>query len=66
MNLGEKLGIISSAEKMIEIRDLRNEISHEYWMDQLREQQSYTLDLAPALLENINQAKSYLTQEGLI
>ena len=66
MNIAEKAKIVKSAEKMIEIRDLRNEISHEYWMDQLRDQQAYTLEITPMLFENIAYTKNFLEKEKIL
>lgn len=37
MNLCEKLGVIPSAEDLIDIRDLRNQIAHEYLSNNLVE-----------------------------
>ena len=66
MNNCEKIGIISHANEMIEIRDLRNEISHEYWMDNLRKQQKFSIKIIPSLFKNIDLTKEYLINESLL
>jgi len=66
MNLCEKVGIIHSALDMIKICDLRNEIAHEYWLDQIREQQEQTLKYISVLISNIEDTKSYLKSENLL
>ncbi len=65
MNLCEKLGVISSASDLIEIRDLRNQIAHEYLAENLSEVYADCLALSEKLLNEIktaNQAiEKYLT-----
>lgn len=50
MNLCEKLGAIPSAKSLIDIRDLRNTIAHEYAVDDLTDLYAETLKLSPELL----------------
>jgi len=59
MNLGEKLGAIPSAKSLIEIRDLRNTIAHEYAVDDLLELYADTLKLCPQLIEASDSAKVF-------
>jgi hypothetical protein len=56
MNLCEKLRIISSAADLIEIRDLRNQIAHEYLSDNLTEIYGDCLTLSEKLLAEIQVA----------
>ncbi|MEI6376400.1 MAG: hypothetical protein WCO97_04320 [bacterium] len=56
MNLCEKLGVISSAADLIEIRDLRNQIAHEYLSDNLTEIYGDCLTLSEKLLTEIQVA----------
>ncbi|MEX0678420.1 MAG: hypothetical protein WD063_15175 [Pirellulales bacterium] len=60
MNLCEKLGVIPSAKIMIEVRDLRNMIAHEYATDDLLELYADTLKLAPALLSAISSSEMFI------
>ncbi len=60
INLCEKLGVIPSAKIMIEVRDLRNMIAHEYATDDLLELYADTLKLAPALLSAISSAELFI------
>lgn len=61
MNVAEKLGMISSAEILIQLRDLRNSISHEYETEDLNKIYTSTLKLEPALIEEIKVAGHYFT-----
>ena len=56
MNLCEKLGVISSAADLIEIRDLRNQIAHEYLSDNLTEIYGDCLTLSEKLRTEIQVA----------
>jgi hypothetical protein len=56
MNLCEKLGVISSAADLIEIRDLRNQIAHEYLSENLTEIYGDCLTLSEKLLAEIQVA----------
>lgn len=56
MNLCEKLGVIPSASDLIEIRDLRNQIAHEYLAENLNEVYQDCLDLSESLLTAIHSA----------
>ncbi len=47
--LAEKLGMISSADQLIVIRDLRNTIAHEYTLSALNEIFAHVLEYAPVL-----------------
>jgi hypothetical protein len=60
MNLCEKLGAIPSAGSLIEIRDLRNAIAHEYAVDDLMELYADTLELASGLLEAARCAETFV------
>ena len=67
MNNCEKMGILSSADQMIEIRDLRNQIAHEYLPDAIRELVPETLELSASLFENIETCRLFAaSREWLI
>jgi len=59
MNLCEKLGAIPSAKSLVEIRDLRNTIAHEYAVDDLLDLYAETLSLSPELLEAAKAAEAF-------
>lgn len=59
MNLCEKLGAIPSAKSLIEIRDLRNTIAHEYAVDDLMELYADTLKLCPQLIDAAKAAEGF-------
>lgn len=60
MNLCEKLGAIPSARSLIEIRDLRNTIAHEYAVDDLLELYGDVLKLCPQLIEAAKSAELFV------
>jgi hypothetical protein len=60
MNLCEKLGAIPSAKSLIEIRDLRNTIAHEYAVDDLLELYADTLKLCPQLIDASKSAEIFV------
>ena len=62
MNLCEKLGIITSADKIIEIRDLRNIIAHEYLSENLVEIYMEIIQLSDNLLNSILQTEQFLIE----
>jgi hypothetical protein len=60
MNLCEKLGAIPSAKSLVEIRDLRNTIAHEYAVDDLMELYADVLKLCPHLIEAAKSAEIFI------
>ena len=59
LNRAEKRGLIDSAAAFREIRELRNEIAHEYAQEDLRELFESVLQHSPELLEIIRRANDY-------
>jgi hypothetical protein len=66
MNKSEKLLIIKSADQMIEIRDLRNQIAHEYIPESIRDLVPEVIELTSQLLENIEKCRHFLEKRGWI
>ena len=64
MNNCEKMEILHSADQMIEIRDLRNQIAHEYLPDAIRELVPETIELSANLFENIESCKLFIVTRG--
>lgn len=64
MNKCEKMAILRSADQMIEIRDLRNQIAHEYLPDAIRELVPEAIDLAASLFENIESCQFFIETRG--
>ena len=64
-NLFEKLGI-SSAEDLKLIRDLRNEISHEYRADDITEISEAVIKYSDKLIGLIEESKAFITRKGLL
>jgi len=59
-NRMEKMGLTDSAQTMLEIRDLRNEIVHDYSHRDSKEVKDACIALAPALLDAIARTKEYI------
>ncbi len=58
-NYLEKYGIINSSKDLLEIRELRNSISHEYILDELQDLFKDAIAIFPILKEMINKSISY-------
>lgn len=66
MNRAEKLGLIDSSDQMIEIRDLRNQIAHEYLPNAIIDLLPEVLSKSNILKENYNALVSYLKSRELL
>lgn len=55
----EKRGLVESADKFLEIRELRNEISHEYATDDLPALFEAVLQKAPELIATVERSMDY-------
>jgi hypothetical protein len=66
MNKGEKMAMLMSADQMIEIRDLRNRIAHEYLPDAIRDLVPEVIELSAGLIENISACQLFLIKRGWI
>jgi hypothetical protein len=60
MNKAEKLNIIHSADELLRIRDLRNQIAHEYLPEAIGELMIDVIESYPSLKNNINKTHNYL------
>jgi len=59
INKAEKKGAIENAERLIKIRVLRNQISHDYLPEEVISIFSAVLELSPALMKECEAAKKY-------
>ncbi|MFZ4465180.1 MAG: hypothetical protein ACOYN5_15130 [Bacteroidales bacterium] len=66
MNQCEKMDMLRSADQMIEIRDLRNQIAHEYLPDAIRDLVPQAIELSASLIENIGSCQLFLEKRGWI
>jgi len=66
MNVGEKTGMLSSADLLIQIRDLRNSILHEYEEEDIKKIYIKTLEYAPLLLNEVYAMEHFLTERNWI
>lgn len=60
VNKGEKMMMLRSADVLIEIRDLRNQIAHEYISDAIRDLVPEVIEFTPQLIENIEDCRHFL------
>jgi len=60
LNKAEKMELIASADQLLEIRDLRNQITHEYLPEALTELIPEVIDSCTSLFKNINQTRQFL------
>jgi len=66
MNICEKMSIVKSADQLIEIRDLRNQIAHEYIPEAIRDLVPEVIELTAQLIENINFSQGFLEKRNWI
>ena len=66
VNKGEKMFLIQSADTMIEIRDLRNQIAHEYIPEAIHDLVPEVIDLSAGLTKNIDCCKQFMEQRTWI
>lgn len=66
LNKSEKLNIIYSADELLNIRDLRNQIAHEYLPDALGGLMTDVIEMYPYLQNNIHKTKAYLIKRNWI
>jgi len=59
VNRAEKKGLIASANTFANIRDLRNNISHEYTPSHIHEIYTQVIEWTPDLLETIKNVEKY-------
>jgi len=60
MNIAEKMNLIVSADKMIEIRDLRNQIAHEYIPEAITELIPEVIELTASLENSVNKTEDFI------
>jgi len=66
MNKGEKMLMLQSADQMIEIRDLINQITHEYIPEAIRDLVPEVIELTSQLIENINKCRHFIDKRAWI
>lgn len=66
MNIGEKIKILSSSDQMIGIRDMRNQIAHEYIPEVIRDLVPEVIELTLQLSENITCCRDFLAERKWI
>ena len=59
INRAEKKGIVESADLLVDVRVLRNEIAHEYKSEVIYSIFSQVLEHVPFLLESVENIKKY-------
>ena len=64
LNRAEKLMIIVSAEELLQMRDIRNQIAHEYLPEAVPKQSSEVVVMTTLLQKNIEQTERFLRQRA--
>ena len=64
LNRAEKMMIIVSAEELLQMRDIRNQIAHEYLPEAVLELASEVVVMTTLLQKNIQQTERFLRQRG--
>ena len=64
LNRAEKLMIIVSAEELLQMRDIRNQIAHEYLPEAVPELAKEVVVMTTLLQKNIEQTERFLRQRG--
>lgn len=65
-NLAEKIEIVETADDILNIRELRNQIAHEYIDDDLKTLFLEVLRYTPAIEKIINKTKRYIKEKGVV
>lgn len=66
LNRAEKIGIIFSSDKLLEIRDLRNQITHEYIPETIQKLIPDVIELSSELEDNIQTTGKFLFKRNWI
>lgn len=66
LNKAEKMKIIHSADQLIGIRDLRNQIAHEYIPEAIRDLVPEVIELTAELRTNIELCRQFMEQRNWI
>lgn len=66
MNKSEKLEIIVDAESLLAIRDLRNQIAHEYIPEAIAELIPEVISYCQELVKNIDKTKVFIQNRNWI
>ena len=54
------MDLIQSADQLLEIRDLRNQITHEYVPEAIVEIVPEVIEISDVLIENVEQTKQFI------
>ncbi len=64
LNKAEKIELIKSADQLLEIRDLRNQITHEYIPEAITELIPDVIENCKTLLDNIHQTMLFVNKRN--
>ena len=64
LNRAEKLMIIVSAKELLQMRDICNQIAHEYLPEAVPELASEVVVMTSLLQKNIGQTERFMSQRG--
>ncbi|MDO9614165.1 MAG: hypothetical protein Q7J86_06525 [Bacteroidota bacterium] len=66
VNKAEKMLMLRSADAIIEIRDMRNQIAHEYIPEAIRDLVPEVIELTSRLIENIEDCRHFIESRNWI
>jgi len=66
VNKAEKMVLLRSADAIIEIRDMRNQIAHEYIPEAIRDLVPEVIELTTQLIENIEDCRHFIESRNWI
>ena len=64
LNKSEKIGLIESADNLLEIRDIRNQIAHEYLPEAIQDLITDVLEFSKQLDFNIQKCRQFISQRN--
>ena len=64
LNKSEKIGLIESADQLLEIRDIRNQIAHEYLPEAIQDLVPDVLELSKQLEFNIQKCQHFIKERN--
>jgi hypothetical protein len=66
INLAERLGLITSTDDLLAIRDIRNQIAHEYKQEKIEELFEEVLGSINQLINCLNKTRKYIAEKKIV
>ncbi|MBT4290661.1 MAG: hypothetical protein HOD92_25320 [Deltaproteobacteria bacterium] len=65
VNLSEKLKLITSADDLLAIRDIRNQIAHEYKQEKIEELFEDVLEMVDQLFKSFDMTRKFIAEKSI-